>query len=251
MDRKPSVLTVAIRSYPHGLERRTEAHAVIAVDVIRATTTAVTARALGHRCYPVTSVEAAMRVAARTPNALLLGELRGVMPEGFHLNNSPAALAARQDQRPIVLLSTNGTTLIDSLRDARVAFVACFRNMSATVREIVRLGLSATLIGAISRGEFRDEDQICCAWMAGRFLEEGYRPEDAETAEVVRKWRDAGPRDLLGSRSVEYLRRSDQLPDLDFILAHVDDLDFSCRIVGDQILSDPARVERVVEAETR
>jgi len=240
--------TVAIRFYPHGLDRSTEAHAVVAVDVIRATTTAVTARTMGRRCYPVTSVEAAMRMAARMPDALLLGEFHGVMPEGFHLNNSPAALAACHDQRPIILLSSNGTTLMDSLRHRRVADVACFRNMSATVREVAAHGLPVTLIGAISRGEFRDEDQMCCAWMAVRLMDEGYRLEDTETADVVRKWHSAIPHDLLASQSVEYLRSSDQLADLDFILAHVDDLDFSCRIVGDQILGDPARVEKVVEA---
>ena len=245
------MLTVAIRSYPHGLERCTEAHAVVAVDVIRATTTAVTARAMGRRCYPVTNVEAAMLMADRMRDALLLGEFRGVMPEGFHLNNSPAALAARQDQRPIVLLSSNGSTLMDSLRHGRAAYVACFRNMSATVREVVTRRLPVTLIGAISRGEFRDEDQMCCAWMAARFTDEGYRLEDAQTADVVWKWRSAAPRDILGSRSVEYLRRSDQLADLDFILAHVDDLDFSCRIDDGEVLGGPARVEQKAGAETR
>lgn len=191
-----------------------------------------------------------MRMATKIPDALLLGELRGVMPEGFHLNNSPATLEACRDQRPIVLLSSNGTRLIESLRHSRLAYVACFRNMSATVREIAARRLSVTLIGAISRGEFRYEDQICCAWMASRFMDEGYRLEDRETEAVVRKWDTATPRDLLGSRSVEYLRRSDQLADLDFILAHVDDLDFTCRIVEDEILGGPAPVERVVGAET-
>ena len=37
-------------------------------------------------------------------------------------------------------------------------------------------------------------------------------------------WRDALPSACLCSRSVDFLRRTGQLTDLDFILAHIDDL---------------------------
>src|SRR3989442_1294877 len=105
--------TVAIRCYPNGTERVSGLNAMVAVDVIRATTTAVTAVATGHRCYPVASVEAARSVLGSVPDALLVGELGGVMPEGFHLTNSPAELSSRHDERPVVLLSSCGTQLID------------------------------------------------------------------------------------------------------------------------------------------
>src|SRR5262245_49992198 len=66
-----------------------EGYAIVAVDVIRATTTAVTGVALGRRCFPVPSLEAAVPLAARLDNPLLVGELGGNMPHGFHMNNSP------------------------------------------------------------------------------------------------------------------------------------------------------------------
>jgi 2-phosphosulfolactate phosphatase len=215
-------------------------HALVAVDVIRATTTAVTAVAAGRGCYPVTSVEAAWRVAAAVPDALLVGELGGVMPHGFHLNNSPADLAALDDHRPVVLLSSSGTQLMHEIRQNETAFAACFRNTSATIRRIAQCQLPAVVIGAATRGEFRDEDQMCCAWIASGLLGYGYAPADGETATLVERWQGASTRDFLGSPSVEYLRSSDQLRDLAFILDHFDDIEFACRIVGDRVLSDPS-----------
>jgi len=242
--------TVAIRCYPNGTECISGHRALVAVDVIRATTTAVTAVAMGRRCYPVTSVMAALQVAAAVPDALLVGELGGVVPEGFHLTNSPAELASRDDKRPVVLLSSSGTQLIDKIRHHEAAYVASFRNTAATVRQLARHGSPVTVIGAGSRGEFREEDQMCCAWIASGLINDDYVPEDRETAELVQKWESASPLDFLGSRSVEYLRRSNQLRDLDFILDHFGDIDCTFRISGAQIFSVPSPAEVFTTTET-
>lgn len=242
---------VTIRCHLSGTERIAARGAVVAVDVIRATTTAVTVVAMGRRCYPVASVEAALRVAAAVPDALLVGELSGVMPEGFHLTNSPAELALRDDKQPVVLLSSSGTQLIDKIRHYQAAYVASFRNTVATVRQLRRHGFPVTVIGAGSRGEFREEDQMCCAWIASGLMDDGYAPEDRETAELVRKWKFASPLDFLGSRSVEYLRRSNQLRDLDFILDHFDDVDCAFRIAGDQIVAASSSADALTAPPTR
>src|SRR5262249_56158002 len=79
--------------------------ALVAVDVIRATTTAVTAISMGRECYVVPTAQSAFDMASRLSNALLAGEQDGATPTGFELTNSPAQLAARQDvSRPLVLL---------------------------------------------------------------------------------------------------------------------------------------------------
>ena len=85
--------SVVIRCFQEGLDRIPESHALVAIDVIRATTTAVTAVALGRRCYPAATLQAADELATRLPDALLVGEVGGIMPAGFHMNNSPAELA--------------------------------------------------------------------------------------------------------------------------------------------------------------
>src|SRR5262245_2243795 len=68
---------------------------VVAIDVIRATTTAITAISTGRECHVAPTLEAAFAIASRLPDALLAGELGGEMPEGFHMTNSPAELAGR------------------------------------------------------------------------------------------------------------------------------------------------------------
>lgn len=63
-------------------------------------------------------------------------------------------------------------------------------------------------------------------------MRDGYRAEDAQTEEVVDRWSRALPAACLISKSVAYLRRSGQLKDLDFIMAHFDDL-YAVYIVRD------------------
>ena len=66
----------------------------VVIDVLRASTTMVTALANGARSViPCRDVESARQIAAGYPpgEVLLGGERRGVRIEGFHLDNSPAA----------------------------------------------------------------------------------------------------------------------------------------------------------------
>jgi 2-phosphosulfolactate phosphatase len=234
--------SVTIRSSLDHTETTTS-EALVAVDIIRATTAAVTAVAMGRRCYTAADLNSAFRLAASMPDAVLAGEIGGVMPEGFVLSNSPAEIAARNDRRPLVLLSSSGTRLIDAIRSSPFAYVASFRNYRATIRRLARHGLPVILIGAATRGDFRAEDRMCCAWIAAGLIEHGYAAADRETAALVQRWRTASPVDFLWSPSVRYLRRSHQLRDLDFILEHFDDIDSAFRICGVEIVGESAPPE--------
>jgi 2-phosphosulfolactate phosphatase len=162
---------------------------------------------------------------------LLVGEVAGEMPESFDLTNSPAQLAARSDvRRPIILLSSSGTQLMERIRGRKDAYAASFRNYTATIDHLAEHPSDVVLIGAGSRGEFREEDQMCCSWIAEGLIEYGFSAKDEATRSLVERWRGL-PRDaFIMSRSVDYLRRTDQLADLRFILDHFDDLDFVCRL---------------------
>jgi 2-phosphosulfolactate phosphatase len=201
--------------------------AVVAVDVIRATTMAITAVVTGRKCYPVDSLEAAFELAARLPDAILAGEIKGDMAAGLDMNNSPAELDKRSDiHRPMILLSSSGTRLIMNARGCDTLYLACFRNsLSMGCRLISEKHPRIALIGAGSRGQFREEDQICCVWIAALLSRAGYVPENASTVAVLNRWAGAKPADCLISQSVEYLRRTGQLADLRFILDRIDDLD--------------------------
>jgi 2-phosphosulfolactate phosphatase len=232
---------VAIDAFASSLERYRAGWTVVVVDVIRTTTTAATALAAGLRCFPVPSLEAAVPLAARLDNPLLVGELGGNMPYGFDLNNSPARLALRNDSgRPMILLSTSGTGVLCGAQGAEAVYAASVRNLTAQVERLAGRHERVAVIGAGTRGEFREEDQLCCAWLAERLLDVGYEPRDGRAQELVDHWKDAPIEAIMGSKSATYLRDTGQRDDLDFILAHVDDLDSAFELRDGELMTAPA-----------
>ncbi|MHC1783838.1 MAG: 2-phosphosulfolactate phosphatase [Anaerolineaceae bacterium] len=202
-------------------------YAVIAIDVIRATTTAVTGVARGRRCFPVSSIVEAQTIANELKYPLLVGELGGNMPYGFDLQNSPSLIEERGDlSRPMVLLSTSGTRLITEYRSHEALFIACLRNYSSLVTYLAANHPRVALIGAGTRGEFREEDQLCAAWIAARLVQFGYRPATKSTSEIMEHWKDESAEVIREGNSAAYLMRSGQVRDLEFVLNHIDDLPF-------------------------
>jgi len=217
--------TIVIDCFPESARHHVDASAVVVVDVIRASTTAVTAVALGRECVVVSSLDAAREAAACLDNPLLVGELAGDMIPGFDLANSPFQIAARADlHRPMILLSTSGTSLISKAGAADAVYVACLRNYSAQAARLLAHHDTVALIGAGSRGEFREEDQLCCAWIAASLLRAGYVPKNPLTNDIVERWRGVPVAAIGSGASAAYLRRTGQLRDLEFVLEHVDDL---------------------------
>src|SRR6476469_9393814 len=124
--------TVAIGCFHEHLPDVTPDCEIVGVDVIRATTTAVTAVTIGRRVYPAGSIEAAVRLAADLDRPILAGELGGVQPYGFDMQNSPTQMEAlEQAERPIILLSTSGTRLMAEAMSRAQTFPGCLRNVSA------------------------------------------------------------------------------------------------------------------------
>jgi 2-phosphosulfolactate phosphatase len=80
------------------------------------------------------------------------------------------------------------------------------------------------VVGAGTRGEFRDEDQLCCAWIAERLGAAGHAFADAATAALVERWSGAGVEAVTQGRSAAYLRDTGQSRDIEFVLRHVDDV---------------------------
>jgi 2-phosphosulfolactate phosphatase len=117
---------------------------------------------VGRRCFPAPSIEAAIPLVARLDDQLLVGELGGNMPYGFHLTNNPAALALQGDvSRPTILLPTPGTKVLCAAEGRAAVHAACLRNYTARVRSLAARHPKVAVIGAGTRGEFREEDQMC------------------------------------------------------------------------------------------
>ena len=211
--------------------------AVVVIDVIRSITVAATAVESGRRCFFAPSVEEAFLLAKHLNNPLLVGEVGGSMPYGFEMNNSPVEIENRKDVlRPAIMVSSSGIPLLHSLRDCDSVYVACLRNFGTTVKHLARIYSRVVVLGAPTRGEFREEDQLCCAWIADGLMKAGFAPQDDKTGAIVNLWKDK-PVTVCGEgKSAEYLRRSGQVKDLDFILSHVNDLNSALSAKNDEIV---------------
>lgn len=165
----------------------------------------------------------------------------GKMPAAFEMDNSPVQLLSRTDiHRPLVLVSSSGTKVIHEAAASEAIYLGCFRSYSVLADYLAVRHDRVAIIGAGSLGEFREEDQICCAWIAAGLMSKGYLPENPETAALVSRWRDATPEACLCSRSVDFLKRTGRNRDLDFILTHIDDLHAVFAIRNGEVEMTPA-----------
>jgi 2-phosphosulfolactate phosphatase len=217
--------TVAIDYLAESVSKYKVGWTIVAVDVIRATTTAITAAANGWRCFPAPTIDAALTLSRKFAHPLLAGESGGSIPAGFEMDNSPAQLNGRKDtHRPLVLVSSSGTKVIHEAAGSEAIYLSCFRDYSFLSTYLAGRHDKVAVIGAGSLGEFREEDQACCAWIARDLMSQGYRPKNVETEALVDCWRDAPPEACLASRSVDFLKRTGRLKDLEFIFGHIGDL---------------------------
>jgi 2-phosphosulfolactate phosphatase len=138
-------------------------------------------------------------------------------------------------------VSSSGTKVIHEATSCQATYLSCFRNHSALAAYLSEHHCRVAIIGAGSKGEFREEDQICCAWIAAGLMAHGYLPENPQTASIVDLWRAAPATACLCSSSVAFLKRTGRLNDLNFILGHIDDLqavfavrDGEVKIIADQ-----------------
>jgi len=150
----------------------------VVIDVLRASTTIVTALAHGaSSVFPRRTVEEARRLAAGLPRALLGGERGGVRIEEFDLGNSPAEYGEHRVRgRPIVITTTNGTAALAACASAAEVLVGGIVNRSAVAAAARRLAerqrLSAVhLVCAGTDGLVAEEDRLA----AGAILDAARR----------------------------------------------------------------------------
>jgi 2-phosphosulfolactate phosphatase len=117
----------------------------VVFDVLRATTSMVTALAHGAEAIvPVGEIAEALEARARRPDVLLAGERDGVRIRGdlaggvdFDLGNSPREFTAdRVRGRTIAMTTTNGTRALRACAGAREVLVAGFVNLGPTIERL-------------------------------------------------------------------------------------------------------------------
>ena len=138
---------------------------VVVIDVIRASTTIITALAHGAEgVLPLRTPEEARRKVKEYPQGktLLCGERESVRIPGFDLGNSPREYnnSVIRD-RVLLYTSTNGSQMLVKVGGAEEILVAGFVNLEAVVR---RLGLregDCLIACSGTDGKFSLEDAVC------------------------------------------------------------------------------------------
>ncbi|MEO8693704.1 MAG: 2-phosphosulfolactate phosphatase [Acidimicrobiales bacterium] len=113
---------------------------VVAIDVIRAFTTAAYALAAGAReIWLVAEVDEALAFKQRHPGALAMGEDHGRQPAGFDFSNSPVAVSrADLSGRVMVQRTSAGTRGVTAAHNASRLWCASLVCASATARALNR-----------------------------------------------------------------------------------------------------------------
>ncbi|MEM1557943.1 MAG: 2-phosphosulfolactate phosphatase [Thermoproteota archaeon] len=174
---------------------------VVAIDVLRSSTTILTALANGaNGVIPASTVEEALKIG--NGNSFLLGgEVNSIKPPFFHMGNSP--LEYIQDKvkgKTIVLYTSSGTRLLRFLTIfSKKVVVGALINFSALADYLVGQGFNeVSIVTAGKMGQPALED-LYCAGLIARMLPWSECNKNAEVAmrvselsiEVVRRARHA------------------------------------------------------------
>jgi len=143
---------------------------VIVVDVLRSSSTIVTALEAGAReVIPVLTPAEAGKLAGRSERgiSLLCGEREGKRIDGFDLGNSPLEYSVQKvGGRILIFASTNGAPAILKARAAERVYVGGFNNFSAVVKRVIEDGNPVVIICSGQLEQFSIEDFVC----GGKFV---------------------------------------------------------------------------------
>lgn len=135
----------------------------VAIDVLRATTTIVTALAAGARAVvPALDPDEARAAVAAHSGALLGGERGNVRIPGFDLGNSPLEYTPeRVAGRVIGFTTSNGTRAIRAVAPLGPVYIAALANAGAVAHWLRALGRPVLVACAGAGAEPALEDTVC------------------------------------------------------------------------------------------
>lgn len=170
-------MRIGLSFTPHTADEATlRDKTVVAIDVLRASTTIITALNNGAReIIPVTTVESAVKLSAKLAGEIVLraGERGGKMIDGFHLGNSPAEYTPEKVRgKSIVFSSTNGSQVMANSRYAREMVVCAFVNMAQVVNFLRERPRDFILACAGTNGSFSLEDSVCAGMVIHALLQD-------------------------------------------------------------------------------
>lgn len=143
---------------------------VVVIDVLRASSTIVTALANGCRDFiPIFSAEQAKeRVQQFDKEKVLLGgERGGKRIDGFDLGNSPREYKREVvKDKTVIFSTTNGVKTLEMVKDAHGIIIGSFLNLQAVCDYCTNYQGDILIICAGKEGKYSLEDTAC----AGRLI---------------------------------------------------------------------------------
>lgn len=114
--------------------------AVVAIDVLRATSSMITALTVRAKAIiPITEIADALALAQQMPAALLAGERDGDRLEGFDMGNSPLEFTRETvEGRVVIACTTNGTAAIQKARAAGQIWLGALLNAQAVAQKTLQ-----------------------------------------------------------------------------------------------------------------
>ena len=172
-------------------ERDLSATTAIVFDVLRATSTMITALANGvAEIYPVASIPEAAGLKEIMPRALLAGERRGLRFDGFDLGNSPLDYRKLGADR-IIALSASCSAALRACAGAGRVLIGSLLNMGALVEHLKAENPESLLL--VCAGTARDpaiEDLFAAGMVCSNFQEAAMSDAAKITASVYRKYQE-------------------------------------------------------------
>lgn len=153
---------------------------VIVIDVLRATSTIITA--LDHGCKDVAAVESIMQAKDQQLQGNLFGGERFCKKiPGFDFGNSPLEYrtAAVQGKR-LIMTTTNGTRGIQKAAKAEYVLAGAFINGRACAQAALELQKDVVIVCAGTQDVFSLEDGLC----AGQLVDEISKLQSRHGVEV-------------------------------------------------------------------
>ena len=199
-----------------------EGKAVVAVDILRATSTMVTAFAHGATdIFPVMELEECRAYAGK--GCLTAAERNGIKAEDFDLGNSPFSYMNGIVQgRSIAITTTNGTRAIRLSEAAEEVVIGSFLNLQPVADHLRELQLDVIVVCAGWKGKFNLEDTLFAGALAD-CLQQDFSFENDATLASLHLYQAAKPDMFSFLKESSHVRRLENLnihEDIRYCLQH-------------------------------
>ncbi|WP_459195871.1 2-phosphosulfolactate phosphatase [Wukongibacter baidiensis] len=138
---------------------------VVVIDVLRATSTIVTAMANKACCViPVEHIEEAWETYNKEAKdvAILGGERDAKIIKGFHFGNSPLLYTEENVKgKKVVLTTTNGTRTIKACAEAEKLYIASFLNARAVANQLIKDKEDVAIVCSGTYEKYSMDDALC------------------------------------------------------------------------------------------